>query len=147
MFEPPMDDDWPYWKDDKPTPGDDEIEAISHSWLDYQRTEDEKHWWACEAVMEAAISDPTPEMQSITWRLILTLCSLAEDDLKLILDIGAGPLEEFIRLFGDNAMDLIEPAVATNRTLLRALAGVWGWDEPVRPRVDRVLAIHGQERL
>ncbi len=128
------------WADGQ-TPSDDEIAAVGRAWIDYHRTRTQRDWWAVETVIEAV------ELE-VAWRLVLTLCHLADpQDLRLVSNIGAGPLEDLIRRHSDHAMDLIEPAVASNHTLLIALAGVWGWDEPVRPRVNRVLAAHGQELL
>lgn len=69
------------------------------------------------------------------------------NDLHLISNIGAGPVEDFVVKFGDQAMNLIEPELGSNPTLLKALAMVWRWDAPIRPRIDRVLAEHGQELL
>ena len=68
-------------------------------------------------------------------------------DLSLVCNIAAGPLESVISDHGEHAMDLIERAVNTNPTLLLALAGVWCWSQPVRPRIDRILAQHSQDPL
>lgn len=116
-----------------------EIQAITDGWLRYTATKDEADWWAANAVLEL-----TEELDPL-WEVTLALCAkVDEDDMARIPDIGAGPLESMIVSFGDAAMDLIEPALAHNPTLLKALACVWVWKEPVGPRVDRVLAEHGQ---
>jgi hypothetical protein len=145
MTEAPLGDE--YWHEGRAAAEDEEILAISQAWVDYHRREDEKHWWACEAVMELD-HEPTLERGDLLWRLILGMCSLLRpDELALIANVGAGPLEEFIRLYGDQALELIEPEVNTNRTLLLALAGVWGWSEPTRPRIDQILQTNDQDLL
>jgi hypothetical protein len=83
------------------------------------------------------------------WEAIAGLCGRLrwDDEPKLVGVLGAGPLEDFVVKFGDQAMDLIEPQLDTNETLLKALACVWRWDDPVRSRVDRALKARGQELL
>ena len=132
-----------YW-DTRPVSDDDDIDAVSRACLSYWKSGEESDWWGVEAVMEAeGLGSP-----QLSWRLLLALCALVDPaDLERINDIGAGPLESFIRTFGEEAMDLIEPAVATHPTLLLALGAVWGWSEPFRPRIDRFLARHGQKLL
>jgi hypothetical protein len=123
---------------------DDEISTVSRAWLSYTASQDEKDLWAVGAVDNWV----NRGQLEVAWRLVLALCSEVDaDDLKMIANIGAGPVENMITNFGDAALDLIESLVATNLTLLRAVAMVWAWDEPERERVDRLLAAHGQERL
>jgi hypothetical protein len=125
-------------------PSDYELSAVTAAWLYYTVTNDERYEWTIDPNLEWS----TEGSLQLGWRLVLECCSLTdENDMDRILAIGAGPLEDFIRRFGDEAMDLVEPAVDSNPVLLKALAGVWGWDEPTRPRVDRVLQAHGQESL
>jgi hypothetical protein len=125
-------------------PSDEELKAVTAAWLHYTVTKDKRYEWTIEPNLEWS----TEGSLQLGWRFVLECCSQTDgDDMDRILAIGAGPLEDFIRRFGDEAMDLVEPAVGSNLVLLKALAGVWGWDEPIRPRVDRVLESHGQERL
>lgn len=121
--------------------GDNEIPMLVKAWLRYQATKDQADWWATDRVMELR-----GHLDGL-WRIVLAICAEVDDDNDVIYDIGAGPLESMISQFGDAAMDLIEPALAGNPTLLKSLAGVWGWKSPTRPRVDRVLAEYGQEPL
>ena len=82
------------------------------------------------------------------WAVIQELCARTDpEDLETISLIGAAPLEELLVTFGDAAMDLVEPAVDKSTTLLRALAMVWGWNAPVRPRIERALELRGQAPL
>lgn len=125
-------------------PDGSEICAIASAWLRYQADKDEADWWAADLVIDWALDDQLDAL----WRIVVAVCArVDENDVSRISDIGAGPLEDMLCKFGDAAMDLIEPAVADNPTLLKALAAVWAWDQPVWPRVDRVLAEYGQEPL
>ncbi len=134
-------------RDDEPTGGDAQLTEIGRGWLRYQATADEKDWWAVQAMMEA-ISGAQPGQLALPWRLMLVVTSLVQPgDMRRIADIGAGPLESLLMLFGDEAMDLVEPAVGADLVLLKALATVWLWDAPIRPRIDDVLAANGQELL
>jgi hypothetical protein len=123
---------------------DDDIATLGRAWISYTAGGDEEDLWAVGAVDDWVNGGQL----DVAWRLVLALCSEVDaDDLKMIANIGAGPVENMITNFGNPALDLIESAVATNLTLLRAVAMVWGWDEPERERVDRLLADHKQERL
>jgi hypothetical protein len=141
-----MDVDDDYWES-RPDPSDDEITAVCRAWLSYEREkhdggvdEDDPCWWAVEAVMEAEDDGP------LLWRLIRRLCSMAEPEDPAVDMIGVGPLETMVWREGDRAMDLIEPAADADPVLQRALAKVWMFDEPVRPRIDRYLASRGMTR-
>jgi hypothetical protein len=134
-----------HW-DDRSPPDDDEVVTVARAWLN-QAAGGVPDSWAVEAMMDA-VRDAPPGDLELPWRLLLALFALVDpDDEMRISEIAAGPLENFVMMFGDDAMDLIEPAAATKPVLLRALAGVWARPEPVGPRIDRVLAAHGQEPL
>ncbi len=87
------------------------------------------------------------------WRLVLAICAQVDPaDVDaggfLEVDIGAGPLEDFIRKFRHEAMDLIEPELSRNRTLLESLGGVWveRGDNELLARLDAALAANGSRR-
>jgi hypothetical protein len=139
-----------YW-DAHPRPSDDDIREVCEAWVRYQRApeaekaaDDHPDWWAAEAVIDA--SDGA--RRELNWRLVQALTERVDrDDLKTILAIGAGPLESFIELDGQRAIDLIERAVERDRVLLVALAGVWTSEGAIRRRIDECLDTHGQPRL
>ena len=149
-----------YWED-KPAPSDEQVTEVARAWIGYQGRHDvgvgpavdESHpdWWAAEAVMDAH----RPDRRDLQWRLIRALCALADpNDRRVIIMIGAGPLEDFIQRSGDDgptdedradeAMDLVEAAVGSDPILLAALGAVWG--DHSRSRIDRILAAHGQKQ-
>lgn len=115
--------------------------AVSRAWVDYEAGSEKANEWGLHRVFEITDKAAIGEQ----WLLILSLCAAAKNtDPEVVAVLGAGPLEDFIRRFGDDAMDLIEPQLESNPTLLFALAGVWPGDE-MRGRVARALAAHGQE--
>ena len=128
-----------------------EVAGVARAWIEYQRASDkgdEEHadvWmWGSDritALLRAGEIDRA-------WLVIAGICAQVDaDDLDLALMIGAGPLEDFIVTFRDKAMDLIEPALQENKTLLTALAGAWDQGSGMRGRIGDALAEHGQERL
>jgi hypothetical protein len=128
------------------------IAELTEAWLRYHREfagsdlpDEHPDDWAGYLVSEW-IFDGEAEK---TWLAILAISERLrwEDEPKVVAWFGAGALEDFVAEFGDRAMDRIEPQLESNETLLKALACVWRWGEPIRDRVDRALAAHQQERL
>jgi hypothetical protein len=148
----------------RPDPTEEDIVALARAWVTYQAEHEPRQtdppqkpalsqnrryeaayvdqdedplWWAVEAVMGV---DRLP----LLWRVIQTLCSVAELDQDWVVAmIGTGPVEHAFFEYGLKAMDLIEPAAERDPVLLMALESVRCWDEPVRPRIDALLLRHG----
>jgi hypothetical protein len=100
--------------------------------------------WAIERV-ETWVSSGDLD---VAWQLIEALLrEVPADDVTMIANVGAGPLENALVTFGDAAMDRVERASDANPALLKALAMVWRWDVPIRPRIDHFLAERRQELL
>jgi uncharacterized protein DUF6869 len=138
----PRDDFWEM----HPEPSDEDIADVCHAWVRYYAVEhvgvddEDQDWWACEAVMDLDGTHPDLE-----WRVIRCLCATADPADELVLcNIGGGPLEDFLARQGPSAMDLVEPVADRDPVLLEALEGVWRWDEPFRPRLDRYLVERGR---
>jgi hypothetical protein len=116
--------------------------AMASAWVDYTAGSETANEWSLHRVFDVAYNGAIGEQ----WLMILSLSAAAKSaDPKVVGVVGAGPLEDFIGRFGDEAMDLIEPQLESNPTLLFALAGVWPRDD-VRGRVTQALAAHRQER-
>lgn len=131
---------------------------LAEAWIRYQRRhrrtdrlpDEDPDDWALERLSDwFLVEEDTIEP---FWEAILAICARArwgngdDDDSWVVVMIGAGPLEDFITKFEGRAMDLIEPRLDTNDTLLKALAGAWTRRTPVGDRVERALADRGQER-
>jgi hypothetical protein len=128
-----------YWED-KPDPTDEQLAEVARGWLNYQATKDEEFWWAAEAVMESSAQ------LALGWRVLLAiLAEVDPGDRDRLIDIGCGPIESLIFRFGDEFVDLVEAEIPRTPLLLQALTAVCCWDEPARPRIDRILAEHGLE--
>lgn len=130
---------------------DSEVAAVARAWIEYQRAWDEhapehaEPWmWGPDRIDALRSAGKIDRV----WLVIAGICAQVDaDELDLALMIGAGPLEDFIVTFRDRAMDLIEPALRENKTLLTALAGAWDQGSGMRGRIGDALAAQGQERL
>lgn len=106
----------------------DEELRVAHSWLEVQR-----HWWAWEQVHRLSEGDP-----HAAWSLLGTLVDLADSD-ELLGDIGAGPLEDFVRAHATQFIRELEMKAATDPRFRRLLSNVLipsGNDEVSRRLVE-----------
>lgn len=79
------------------------------------------------------------------WRVISCLCNVVDaDDAHVVEMIGVSPVEDAFFDYGEEAMDLIEPAAERDPVLLAALESVRCWDTPIRLRLDALLQRHGR---
>jgi hypothetical protein len=135
-----------YWET-HPHATDEDIRQLCEAWIRYQAKggidgadDDDPDWWGVQVVTGVYGLE-------LHWRIVSRLCSLTDPtNASIVGAIGAGPLEDFIAEEGDHAMDLIEPSAERDPVLLAALGSVCVWNEPVRPRLQRYLAVHGQPR-
>ena len=79
----------------------------------------QSNWWAVDAVNETCQRKPKQ-----AWPLIQGLLRLATTE-GLIQDLGAGPLEDFIRAHGEQYIDKIEALAVRRRRFRKALRVVW----------------------
>ena len=87
---------------------------IAQAWVASQR-----NWWAYEKTQNLCWRHPAK-----AWDLLQHLLELA-DTKETILDIGAGPLEDFIRCHAQSFIDRMEALAAKNVRFRRALRIVW----------------------
>ena len=73
------------------------------------------NWWAHEEVFDACHEKPRR-----AWRLLGYLADAAVNK-ELVGDLGAGPLEDFIRLHAPQFISPIEARARANRRFRRAL--------------------------
>jgi hypothetical protein len=88
-------------------------------------------WWALEAIWD---SDPER-----TWRIILRLVELADED--RLGAVAAGPLEELISHHAWQFIDRVEQQACQDPKFRRCLGGVWGWSaipKDLWPRLQKV---------
>jgi hypothetical protein len=125
------------------SPSDDEIARVSKARIVYWATKDPQYDWSfdTEEVWREAGD------WSAMWRYVLQLCrDVGPDENESIGMIGTSQLENLIEGCSDMALPLIEVEVESNPTLLQALSFVWTREQPVRERIDAILARHGRER-
>ena len=77
-------------------------------------------YWAVDVVRDIVARDA-----EAAWPIVLELIGRAEDD-EVLAFIAAGPLEDLLIAHGPQLIDRIEARAATDKTLRRALSGVWG---------------------
>ena len=90
------------------------LKQIARAWIVYQR-----NWWAYEKAQNLCWRHPVK-----AWDLLQHLLELA-DTKEMILDIGAGPLEDFIRYHAPSYIKRIEALAAKNNRFRKALRIVW----------------------
>lgn len=87
---------------------------IARAWVVFQR-----NWWAHNQVVALCREHPKK-----AWALLQHLLVLANTK-DLILDVGAGPLEDFIRTHASTYIKRIELLAANNIRFRKALRNVW----------------------
>ena len=87
---------------------------LAAAWIRIQRS-----WWAYEELATACEKHPRK-----AWRLLEHIASRATTD-ELIADLGAGPLEDFIRLHAPRFIGQIERRAASHGRFRRALSHAW----------------------
>ena len=87
---------------------------IARAWVVFQR-----NWWAHNQVVALCREHPKK-----AWALLQHLLVLANTK-DLILDVGAGPLEDFIRAHASTYIKRIELLAANNVRFRKALRNVW----------------------
>lgn len=79
----------------------------------------QKNWWAWEAIYAACRNQPRR-----AWRLLGRMADLASSE-ELITDLGAGPLEDFIRDHAPKFIRQIEHRATPHVRFRRALRSVY----------------------
>jgi hypothetical protein len=107
----------------------DERERVARSWLEVQR-----HWWAFVRMDEFLRDDPAG-----AFAILETIIDQAQSG-ELLGDVGAGPLEDFVRKHGAVFIDRIEEHATRDRRWREALSGVWipDGDDPLTQRLERI---------
>ena len=90
------------------------------------------------------LPDDDPER---AWTLLLRVIALADPEDGTLCSAGADCLENLFRTHGARFIDRIEDRARQDPKFRQALACVWADEEPLRPRLDQLLADLGQPRL
>ena len=92
----------------------DERRVLASSWLTMKR-----NWWALEALHRQLEGEPQD-----AWLTLLCVIVTA-DDLEMLGTIGAGPLEDLLRLYAEAVIASVELEAVNNSKLRIALSHVW----------------------
>jgi hypothetical protein len=95
------------------------IETTADTYLQHHRMNRDEDFWAFEAVDRLVKSD-----LENAWEITLLLLRKAHTDDALAY-VAAGPLEDFLDIYGDSALDLVEGAAKSDSRLRLALSLVW----------------------
>jgi len=126
------------WREiDKPR-GDAEFARLASAWLEHRALQ-----WSFDEVHEVV----TGADAGRAWDLILHLVRDARSDYALWV-IGAGPIEDFLRLNGESWIEEIEVKAANDPKFRYALRRAWKGSNPdaVWERIERVAANDQRER-
>ena len=115
------------------------------AWLRYHAESGEKgtedpDWWAVSDLQDIFWDDTDR-----AWKVAVELARASETEWQVVM-IGCGILEDLICEDPDRYLLLLETEGRINRKMVTAAAHVWA-DEPIRSRLDAVLAKYEQERL
>ena len=100
------------------------IDKIARAYLEYRANPSDDRFDDWVAVDRMVHNDPEQG-----WKVILRLVELAAGDEDALIYIGAGPLEDLLRLYPFVADDAKEEA-KDNPALQRALSGARYWGNP-----------------
>jgi hypothetical protein len=102
-----------------------DIQNLSNSWIEEHSSPNidlplsSKKYYAWEALLLLITENPEN-----AWIIILKIINMS-DDARVISNLSAGPLEDFISQHGDNFYDQISLEAKRNKKFLTALSGVW----------------------
>jgi len=116
-----------------------DLNTLAECYFRYRAAKSDDDFWAWQRVHEAVCSG---DLDS-AWEVALLLLRKAPDDDALGF-VAAGPLEDFIDGYGDQALDLVEKACDGDTRLQFALSGVWLLPEsPVLTRFRALMKKYG----
>jgi hypothetical protein len=115
-----------------------ELQRLATAWVKYQVSESEDQWWAVEKVCELTDGD-----LDTSWEVVGALCDAASIP-ETLCDIGAGPLENVIQLYGIEVLERLN-SVGSEK-LLDAACCVWLSDVQLAQKLDSLLRARGRQR-
>lgn len=97
-----------------------DLDTLTDTYLRHQATKRDEDFWAFEEV-DTIVRDGDLDR---VWELTLLLLKKAMTD-EALGYVAAGPLEDMIRRYGDQALDRVEQACEGDSRIQLALSGVW----------------------
>jgi hypothetical protein len=90
-----------------------DVDRLARAWIALQR-----NWWAHGELGDLCASSPVE-----AWQVLVRLAVLCDSD-ELTEDLGAGPLEDFIRFHAPTYIDAIDDLARQNAAFRTALQHV-----------------------
>ena len=94
-----------------------DLPQVAAAWVRYQVAGSEDDWWAVEQV-----HDLVEEDLATAWNVVNALCDAASTP-ETLCDIGAGPLEDTIKLYGIEALRRLDSVANEKRLKQLAVFG------------------------
>jgi len=115
-----------------------DLNILAETYLRHHGNHRDEDFWAWEEVNEIVRSGDL----ELAWQITLLLLRKAADN--ALGYVAAGPLEDLIDGYGDQALDLVEQSCDRDMRLQFALSGVWLLpDSPVLARFRALMAKYG----
>jgi hypothetical protein len=89
---------------------------LAERWIAHAKSRSDQYFDAWVLVDRLVHEEP-----ALGWRAILRIVQLADGDPSVLGDIGAGPLEDLVRLYPVPYLDLAEAEAAANPLFAKAL--------------------------
>jgi hypothetical protein len=115
-----------------------ELTSLSDVYMRHHASSRDEDFWAWEEVQRRIKADLAQALE-----VILTLVERADSDDALSY-IAAGPLEDFVDIYGNSALDVIELACQNDQRMQFALSGIWlERESPVLERWRGLMKLYG----
>jgi len=98
---------------------DSDLLEVANTYTRHYKQRSDDDFWAWQEVQRMIKTDLTQG-----WSIVQLLLEKA-DSQEMLGYIAAGPLEDFVDIYGDAALDRIENASGTDERMQFALSGIW----------------------
>jgi hypothetical protein len=116
-----------------------DLNTLADTYLHQYATKRDEDFWACQEVNRILRSGDL----DLAWEITLLLLRKAQTDDALGY-VAAGPLEDIVDGYGDQALDRVEEACDKDSRLQFALSGIWLLpDSPVLQRWQGLMTKYG----
>ena len=115
-----------------------DLPQVAAAWVRYQVAGSEDDRWAVEQVYDLVEVD-----LATAWNVVNALCDVASLP-ETLCDIGAGPLEDTLKLYGIEVLRHL--GAVANENLLEAACCVWLRDSELELQLDSLLKTRGRQR-
>jgi hypothetical protein len=116
-----------------------DLNALADNYLRHHAANRDEDFWAWQRVHEIVLGGDLDR----AWEITLLLLQKAQTD-DALGHVAAGPLEDIVDGYGDQALDRLEEACDKDSRLQFALSGIWLLpDSPVLQRWQGLMTKYG----